>query len=118
MDLNPSLFIGFGGTGYIALSKIKKRLQSFLNTKKIPSSLQFLVIDIDINKPKDLHKDDPAFNPDGNEMWCPLLPALDDLYSLIAEGKYPFLKDWFPKNINKVLKMHKMDQVEEAYQHR
>ncbi len=118
MEFNPSLFIGFGGTGYIALSKIKKKLQDLLHTQDLPPSFQFLVIDIDITKPKDLYKNDPAFEPDGDEMWCPLLPPLDDFYSLIAQGIYPFLKEWLPKNIHKVLKMHKMVQVEEAYQHR
>ena len=47
MEFNPSLFIGFGGTGYIALSKIQKKLKHLLQTKNLPRSLQFLVIDID-----------------------------------------------------------------------
>lgn len=119
MDYSPSLFLGLGGTGYLVLSKLKRKLEEiFESDDGVPNSLQFLVVDIDTDKPQDLQKNDPAFKPTGNEFWCPTLPPLESLDKRIAEGRHPYLKKWFPENLNKVFQMTDRDRVEEAYQHR
>jgi hypothetical protein len=53
--VRPSLYIGLGGTGILAISKAKKMFEDTFGKGSIPRQISFLAIDFDLSMDKDPH---------------------------------------------------------------
>jgi hypothetical protein len=53
--IRPSLYIGLGGTGILAISKAKKMFEDTFGKGNIPRQISFLAIDFDLSMDKNTH---------------------------------------------------------------
>ena len=112
--IKPTLFVGLGGTGYVVLSLLKKRINKAFG--RIPPVVNFLVMDIDDSVPKDLQSGDPRFD---EEFWRIDLNTVGDIHNNVQVGMegYDYMADWWPEDLHENVHLKNVDP-EQAYQHR
>ena len=120
INVSPTLFVGFGGSGSKALHEIKDSLKDVLKRSfpgtpgalrddYIPPCFQFLEVDTDqTDAPRfefDSHNDD-FLNCDPGE-------SLEKLDARIkkADGDLAYIKRWWPKGLGKAISQKNRDQA-------
>lgn len=122
MKIGPTLFVGFGGTGYAVLSNIKTSLARTLpHGGKVPGIFQFLVMDIDeISIGSDeLPPGNYTFKPKTREFLAAKLPPPNQLEERIQKKKdgYKYIAPWWPKGLgSKAWRIYGEKNLDQAFQ--
>lgn len=128
MRLSPALFVGFGGTGHTVMIKLKRRLAAVLAEHRktgtpehaIPGCFQFLVVDLDRNRPPDLADDDPVFSNEADfpRLESPTISAITTGVKRRTE-RYQPLAPWWPEKLSEVFRERSTKRdLDQAYQNR
>lgn len=131
LTLTPAVFVGIGGSGHTVLSKIRRRLLEQTSSRRrqghrptegdqMAPGFQFLVLDLDRNRPADLSPHDPSFD---NDVEFPRLqaPSVDSIQGGIKRRlkRYEHLRPWWPAGLDEVLRRRfARRNLEQAYQTR
>lgn len=124
INVSPTLFVGFGGSGSKALNEIKLSLKdvlkrSFPNTPgalsgEIPPCFQFLEVDID---QADALRS--GFTDYGKDFLnCDPKATFEQLDARIrrADGSYEYIKQWWPQGLGTAISQMNRDQeMKEGY---
>ena len=124
INVSPTLFVGFGGSGSKALHEIKDSLKDVLKRSfsgtpgalsgKIPSCFQFLEVDIDQEDALRV-----GFTDYGQDFLnCDPQATFEQLDARIkrADGNYEYIKRWWPQGLGRAISQMNRDQkMKEGY---
>ncbi len=93
LNIRPSIYIGLGGTGILAISQTKKMYEEEFGVGRIPKQIAFLAIDFDKTAPTNAN-----LPTDINDDYMIIPPGIDPLgfyQTGIEQGDYQWM---FPNN--------------------
>ncbi len=130
INVKPTIFVGFGGSGALVLQKLKYALAKQLSNsgETVPACFQFMAVDIDDSSANPRYEDSCLGFEGGSshEMIIASLGGkdidfskLEDQIQRSAERGFPDIKEWWPKGLGTQLKkLMPTGSPDQAYQTR